>query len=137
MKGKNNAGFSMVEVLVAIAILAGIVIPVCSSLVLSLRINAKAEMMLQARIAVSSAVETLMAEGVTEASLDYRPDKFSCVTIATVAVAESNESEVVALEEEDEEDEEAPKPLCYEVTVTDDAGLVTVTTYIRAGEVAE
>ena len=134
MKGKNNAGFSMVEVLVAIAILAGIVIPVCSSLVLSLRINAKAEMMLQARIAVSSAVETLMAEGVTEASLDYRPDKFSGVTIATVAVAESNESEVVALEEEDEE---APKPLCYEVTVTDDAGLVTVTTYIRAGEVAE
>ena len=136
MKGKNNAGFSMVEVLVAIAILAGIAIPVCSSLVLSLRVNAKAEMMLQARIAVSSAVETLMAEGITEASEEYILEGVRNVKIKTTEVEldNPNKPEAAALAADGEEE---PKPLCYEVTVTDDAGLVTVTTYIRAGEVAE
>ena len=114
MKGKNNAGFSLVEILVAIAILAGIVIPACTSLVVSLRVNAKAEAVLQARIAVSSAVETLMAEGITEASVDYRPDDFPDVKIVT----SGSEAE----------------PLFYKVTVTSEPELVSVTTYIRAAE---
>lgn len=66
MKGKNNGGFSLVEILVAMAILASVVIPVCSSMLVSVRINAKAEAVLNARLAVSSAVETLRAEGYSE-----------------------------------------------------------------------
>ena len=112
MKGKNNAGFSMVEVLVAIAILAGIVIPVCSSLVLSLRINAKAEMMLQARIAVSSAVETLMAEGISDENVDD--------VVGDYPVNVSYDL-----------DEESG---CYEVTVTSNVESVAITTYIRSTE---
>lgn len=64
MKQKNDAGFSLIEVLVAITLLAAIVVPTCSSLIMSFRMNAKTEKMLQAQLAVSSAVETLMAEGI-------------------------------------------------------------------------
>ena len=64
MKQKNDAGFSLIEVLVAITLLAAIVVPTCSSLIMSFRMNAKTEKMLQAQLAVSSAVETLMAKGI-------------------------------------------------------------------------
>ena len=63
-QNKKEAGFSLIETLVAITILAAIVVPVCSSLVLSVRMNAKAEKLMLAELAVSSAVETLMAEGI-------------------------------------------------------------------------
>ena len=66
MKRKHNEGFTLVELLVSIVILAAIVIPTCTSLVLSYRMNAKSEEMLQAQLAVSSAVEKLMAEGITD-----------------------------------------------------------------------
>lgn len=66
MKKKHNEGFSLVEVLVAIVILAAFTIPTCASLVLSYRMNAKANEMLKAQLAVSSAVEQLMATGLTE-----------------------------------------------------------------------
>lgn len=64
MKNKHDAGFSLIEVLVAIVILAAIVVPTCSSLVISHRMNAKTEQLMQAQLDVSSAVETLMAEGI-------------------------------------------------------------------------
>lgn len=83
MKRKNNGGFTMIEVLVAIVILAGIVVPVCSSLLLSLRMNAKAEQVLQARLAVSSAVETLMAEGVNDDNIELVEGKYSVDVTAT------------------------------------------------------
>ena len=66
MKRKHNEGFTLVEMLVSIVILAAIVIPTCTSLVLSYRLNAKAREMMQAQLAVSSAVETLMAKGITD-----------------------------------------------------------------------
>ena len=64
MKKKNNEGFSLVECLVAIAVLALIVVPCCSGIVMAFRMNAKADQLMQAQLAVSSAVETLMAEGI-------------------------------------------------------------------------
>ncbi len=70
MKNKYNGGFTLVELLIAITILAAVVLPTCTSLVLSYRLNAKAEQMMQAQLAVSSAVETLMAEGITDDYLD-------------------------------------------------------------------
>lgn len=62
-KHNSTAGFSLIEVLVAITILGLVVVPIGSSLVLSFRLNARSEQMLQAQLAVSSAVETIMAEG--------------------------------------------------------------------------
>lgn len=69
MKEKNNGGFSLVEVLLAMMILAAIVIPVCSGILLSVRMDTRANDVLQARVAVSSAVETLMAEGIPASKL--------------------------------------------------------------------
>lgn len=70
MKNKHNEGFTLVELLVSMAILAAIVLPTCNSLALGFQLNAKAEQMMQARLAVSSAVETLMATGITDDFLD-------------------------------------------------------------------
>ena len=109
MKGKNNGGFSLVEILVAMAILASVVIPVCSSMVLSVRVNGKAEAMMKARLAVSSAVETLMAEG-AEKEKNYESD-FPGVKITVT---------------------DADETYYYNVVVEDEAKLVTVTTVIRA-----
>ena len=60
----NNDGFSLVEIVAAIAILGIFFGTACSGLVLGLRMNEKTDAMLQAQLAVSSAVETLMAEGI-------------------------------------------------------------------------
>ena len=65
MKRKsNNGGYSLIEILIAISILGIIVVPTCQNLLVSLRINQRTEEMIQAQLAVSSAVETLMAEGI-------------------------------------------------------------------------
>ena len=60
----EKGGFSLIEVLVSIVILGVIVVPVCQGIVNSVAINRASSEILQARLAVSSAVETLMAEGV-------------------------------------------------------------------------
>ena len=118
MKQKTNGGFSLMEVVVAMAVLAIVVVPVCSGMILSARMNAKAEATLQARIAVSSAVETLMAEGISAASDDCAADRFPNVTVQTVLNQETTTS--------------------YLVTAFDgsnpEESLVTVTTEIRAVE---
>ena len=88
MDNKHNAGFSLIEVLVAIVILAAIVVPTCSSLVISHRMNAKTEQLMQAQLDVSSAVETLMAEGIKAEENDsgklvpMRAEQFPDVGIA-------------------------------------------------------
>lgn len=66
MKNKHDQGFSLVEILVAIVILAAFVVPTCSALVLTAKMNEKTDAMMKAQLAVSSAVETLMAEGIPE-----------------------------------------------------------------------
>lgn len=114
MKRRNDAGFSLVEVLVAIAILAAVVLPTCSALVLSVRMNEKTEQLMQAQLAVSSAVETLMAEGIPEDignDGDYGTvddiDRFPDVTIQVTK-----------------------QTTYYNVEVASDDGLVTVTTSV-------
>ena len=119
MKEKNNGGFSLVEVLLAMMILAAIDIPVCSGILLSVRMDTRANDVLQARVAVSSAVETLMAQGITHESAEYdiveETDLFPDVSIETKA-----------------EPEGADPASCYLVTVKDAKSLVTVTTKIHA-----
>lgn len=77
---KNNGGFSLIEVLVAIVILAAVVIPTCSALVMSHRLNAETDKLMKAQLAVSSAVETLMAEGIDTANNNYE-NRFEGVTV--------------------------------------------------------
>lgn len=98
MKKKHNEGFSLVETLVAITVLALIVIPTCSGIIMAYRMNAKADELMQAQLAVSSAVETLMAEGIekgtpnTEEDDDYGKtvdgDRFPEVLIAITKSAD-------------------------------------------------
>ena len=124
MKQNRNGGYSLVEILLAIVLLGAIMVPTCTSLVMSIKINDRTDEMMQAQLAVSSAVETLMAEGITGASDTYDwikitvdgvekdVDRFPEVTVVTKAVS--------------------GKPY-YEVAVTSNDGYATVTTYIRAG----
>ena len=61
-KVKNSKGFTLVETVAAITILTLVVAAVTASLIASIRFNAKTEQRLQAELAVSNAVERLMAE---------------------------------------------------------------------------
>lgn len=119
MKQKHNGGFSLIEVLVAMVLLGALVVPTCSALVMCARLNAKTDDLLQAQLAVSSAVETLMAEGIKEVADDYgndgTTDRFPNVIVKTEAVTD---------------DEENLQPY-YKVTVTDNDNQVTVETTIR------
>lgn len=83
MKHRNDAGFTLVEVMVAIVIVGLITVPMTSGLVLGMKTLARAEQMMESQLAVSSAVETLMADGITGVSENYRPDEFPNVIIRT------------------------------------------------------
>lgn len=110
---ERTAGFSLLEVVVAIAIIGLISAPICTSLILAGRINAHSQAVMEAHLNVRAAVETLMKDGVTEASGNYRKEAFPNVTVITV------------------KDGENPY---YHVTVSDKHAepLVTVETYVRA-----
>ena len=134
---KRNGGFSLVEVLVAIVLLGATIVPISTALVTSLRINDRTESMLQAQLDVSSAVEHLMAEGITE-------------EFCTNLMAPEDTPEWM-----EEENSENPRTwmaspvdrYCevyfdltldeteafYEVYITDVNGLVEVHTFIRNG----
>jgi prepilin-type N-terminal cleavage/methylation domain-containing protein len=128
MKNKHDGGFSLIEVVLAMVILALIVVPTCTSLVLSFRVNAKSEAMLQAQLAVSSAVEQLMAKGI----IDQKAEE---------AITNQHLYDIVPADEDNPETDEFPDVMiaveqsenCYKVVVTDNNDLVTVTTYIRGG----
>ena len=109
---ERTAGFSLLEVVVAIAIIGLISAPICSSLILAGRINAHSQAVMEAHLNVRTAVETLMKDGVTKTDTAYRKRDFSDVTIQTEKVV--------------------GKPY-YQVTVSDKpTKLVTVETYVRA-----
>lgn len=80
---ERTAGFSLLEVVVAIAIIGLISAPICTSLILAGRINAHSQAVMEAHLNVRTAVETLMKDGVTAKSDNYRADEFPNVTIKT------------------------------------------------------
>ena len=110
---ERTAGFSLLEVVVAIAIIGLISAPICTSLILAGRINAHSQAVMEAHLNVRT-VETLMKDGVTAESNNYRADEFPKVTIKTKKEAGDNPY--------------------YHVTVSDKhtEPLVTVKTYVRA-----
>ena len=80
-KVKSNKGFSLLEVLVALTVLTLVVVAITASLITSIQFNAKTEQRLQAELAVSNAVERLLAEGydgtttvMSDVSITYDPD---------------------------------------------------------------
>lgn len=135
MKKKHNEGFTLVELLVSIVILAAIVLPTCTSLVLSYRMNAKTRELTQAQLAVSSAVETLMAKGITDeymeslAKLETKEVQETIDgqnTTYYVYVCTSKEFPGMIFELSQKEDEPY-----FSVVVKDEEGQVEVNTYIR------
>lgn len=111
MKHRHNAGYSLVETVVAIAILAIIVVPVSTGMVMAFKMNAKTEQLMQAELAVSSAVETLMAKGI-----DGTTVVCPGVDIETTPITDADNNTIY-----------------YNVIVTSkDATGVKVETYIRA-----
>jgi len=60
---QNNRGFSLIETVVAMAILGAFTVAICTCLMLSIRMNEKTSTLMQEQMAVSSAVEELMATG--------------------------------------------------------------------------
>ena len=118
MNRNRNGGYSLIEILLAIVLLGAIMVPTCTSLVMSIIINDRTDEMMQAQLAVSSAVETLMAEGINTDSVTYVKDTFG------VEVTSPADTEAIG----------------YEITVTksveiegESRVLASVTTYIRAG----
>lgn len=64
----RTAGFTLVEIIVAIAIIGLVSAPICTSLVLAGRINARSQAVMEAQLNVRSTVETLMEQGYSEES---------------------------------------------------------------------
>ena len=122
MKKKHNDGFTLVELLISIVILAAIVIPTCTSLVLSYRMNAKTAELTQAQLAVSSTVETLMAKGITDEYLT----SLAVVKAEDGTVAYYTSSEFPGMHFLLADDGQY-----YSVTVMDEDRQVTVATAIR------
>ena len=123
MKRKHNEGFTLLETLIAIVVLGVVVVPVCSSLVMSFRINAKAEQLMRDQLAVSSAVETLMAEGINTGGDSSNPVEWS--------VAQGSENRAIKTESFSGVTVIAVKNAEY-YEVTFEAGEVLVETKIRA-----
>ena len=70
MNRKHNGGYSLVEVLIAMAVLGIMTIPTTSALLTAHRMNVKADSMLQDQLEVSSAIEIMMAEGIKGTKID-------------------------------------------------------------------
>jgi len=81
MKRKHNGGYSLIEVLIAMAVLGIVTVPTTSALLTAHRMNVKAEQMLEAQLEVSSVVEELMAKGITKGKTEGNTIEMSDVTV--------------------------------------------------------
>ena len=134
MNKKNNAGFSLVEIVVTVAILGILYTTVCTSLVWATKTNNRTTELLQAQLAVSSAVETLMAEGIqlsTEPTSDDPIEKYDWEEVEGEDVDRFPAATVTLIPQFDDAGNLLPY---YQVTVTSSAEetkSVSITTYIR------
>ena len=108
---QNNDGSTLIEIVVATAVMGLLVGAVCTSLMFGLRLNEKTDAQLKAQLNVSSAVETMMAEGID-------PQKDYIFPDVRVSV------------EEQKKDPDTVLPY-YKVTAESTTEDVSVTTYIR------
>ncbi len=109
---KEKGGASLIEVLVAIVILGLVIVPLGSSFVLSVRLNTRSRELMQEQLAVSNAVEQLMARGIDAAYIDgefYEDPAADELSQVEIKIGDPQYSEP---------HEEDADPLCYPVTVT-------------------
>ncbi len=136
MKHKHDQGFSLIEILVAIVILTAIVVPTCSALLLSNEMDKRTTELMKAQLAVSSAVETLMAEGIPGDTLPT--DDYGAATKTVQEPKADGEGfQEVAVETDRFPDvkikvESVPEKPWFAVTVTSNDELVEVKTSVRA-----
>lgn len=86
----RTAGFSLLEVIVGIAVLGLITVPVCASLLLSVRLNSHAQALMQARLQTAGVVETLLAEGIAEGTANGTLELADLPEGVTVAVSKAH-----------------------------------------------
>lgn len=134
---RNNGGFSLVEIVVAMAMLGAFATAACTSLVLAHRMNGKTDSMLQAQLAVSSAIETMMAEGIDATRIQENSTEYNPVTVAdNVTITATQATEIVkddagnAVKDAEGNEVKVALPY-YEVTVTSINESIQVTTHIR------
>ena len=112
---RDKSGSSLLEVLISIVILAMVVVPLGSSFVMAVRLNTQSRELMQQQLAVSNAVEVLMARGIDKALVDsdgtYKADP-------SEAVFQDVSIQVDVPEGEGKEDHSA----CYPVTLTYSTG---------------
>ena len=110
----DRCGATLLEVMISIAMLGLLMVPISSGILMSLRMNERSDEIMQARLAVSSAVETIMAVGVDNYTA------FEGLTVTTYEeIADSNNTVI-----------------CYRVNVSHNVYEdVYVTTYIRGDAV--
>ena len=115
----HTAGYSLIDVVVGIAILGLVTVPVCASLVLSLRLNESSRAVMNAQLKASTAVEMLMAEGIDA-------NEFG-ITGETTSATMDKYGATVKVEKQDG---------YFDVTVIGEDGgkAVTLTTSIRVAE---
>ena len=114
------AGFSPIEVIVGIAVLGLVTVPLCASLVLSVRINAHSRDLMNAQLAAAGMVETLMESGIDEDAFNQADNTMKSPPEGVTVVAEQAKNGAVALP-------------YYLVTVTGESNgqTVTIDTTIR------
>ena len=76
-KHNTTAGFSLLEVLVAITVLGLVIVPIGTALMLSFRLSARSEQLLQNQLSVSGAVETMLANGLAPDQITDYENRFS------------------------------------------------------------
>lgn len=124
----RTAGFSLIEVVVGIALLGLVTAPVCASLVLSVRLNSHSQALMNARLQASGVVETLLAEGVNvDATVGEGENKSLVWGEDSGSWTRTMDGAVVTAEKNDEDDS------FYKVTVTCTVGEeeVVFTTQVR------
>ena len=122
----RRAGSSLIEVVVSIAILGLVVVPLCSSIVLAHRVNARTEALMQDQLAVSAAVERLMAQGVDVSASGWSQqddNTYSSTTEDGVEIFAKQAKYV-------ESGVDIQLETCYDVTVS--RGEVSIGTVVRA-----
>lgn len=133
MKKKHDEGFSLVEVLVAIVLLAAFVVPTCSALTMAARMNGRTEELMQAQLDVSSAVEMLLARGVDQTFKEnltpVNAEEYPELTANQVGSFKKSNHE--SFKQFDVLWKLETKDTYYEVTVVSKDGLVEVKTSVR------
>ena len=137
MQNKHDEGFSLIEILVAIVILAAFVVPICGALLMSNEMNTRTDNLMQAQLAVSSAVEQLMAKKINDTMAAKVLTSENDTTYDYVLLDENDNAIVVDTDQYPDVEivirDEEPNDGVYCVIVKDNNDLVTVTTYIRGG----